>query len=324
MVTLWPTTQSRLVPPAVFCECRKVPWCMSSGEQGWKSCLKACNCHRSTKQAEWMSGFPTANVTLHSFCLQIQSAYIYFYLNIHCVDSNFVRDKILQSEPVSSKRMHFICRSPPSSIIFSASHHLGLHQAKLSEWIVQRQGNLSAWYCNITVQNDKLAGLIDYLFSLNIDYQWLMLAGTFLFTVQVAICLHSALAGIFKLTVQSHEFSCFGTDWQLHSNGTSKLCVHFTKAISYLRHSEIPGANGGVFTKAPAFTAPGMPPQGSPTFCEGFLNAVSQHAAPLPKAQRCWPRHRQPGKDPEEEQRRVSENSSFLQDPFTQDQWARW
>lgn len=46
-----------------------------------------------------MSGFSIANVTLHSFCLQIQSAYIYFYLNIHCVDSNFVRDKILQSEP---------------------------------------------------------------------------------------------------------------------------------------------------------------------------------------------------------------------------------
>lgn len=165
--------------------------------------------------------------------------------------------------------MHFICRSPPFSIIFSASHHLGLPQAKLFGWIVQRQGNFGAWYCNITVQNDMLAWLIDYLFSLNIDYQWLTLAGTFLFTVWVAICLHSALVGILKLTVQSHEFSCFGTDWHLHSNCTSKLCVHFTKAILYLMHSRIPGANGGVLTKAPAFTAPGMLPQGWPKFCGG-------------------------------------------------------
>lgn len=99
MVTLWPATRSRLIPPAVMCRWRKVPWCMSLGERGWKSCLNACNCHRITKQAKWMLGFSIANVTLDSLCLQIQSAYIYFYLSIHCVDSNFVRDKILQSEP---------------------------------------------------------------------------------------------------------------------------------------------------------------------------------------------------------------------------------
>lgn len=46
-----------------------------------------------------MLGFSIANVILDSLCLQIQAAYIYFYLSIHCVDSNFVRDKILQSEP---------------------------------------------------------------------------------------------------------------------------------------------------------------------------------------------------------------------------------
>lgn len=45
-----------------------------------------------------------------------------------------------------------------------------------------------------------LAWLIDYLFSLNIDYQWLMLAGTFLFTVQVAICPHSVMVGVFFLS----------------------------------------------------------------------------------------------------------------------------
>jgi len=44
-----------------------------------------------------------------------------------------------------------------------------------------------------------LAWLIDYLFSLNIDYPWLMLAGTFLFTVQVAICLHSIMVGVFYI-----------------------------------------------------------------------------------------------------------------------------
>lgn len=45
-----------------------------------------------------MLGSSVANVTLDSLCLQIQSACIYFYLNVRCVDSNFVRDKILQSE----------------------------------------------------------------------------------------------------------------------------------------------------------------------------------------------------------------------------------
>lgn len=98
MVTLWPATQSCLIPPAMFCRCRKVPWCMSSGERQWKSCLNACSCHRNTKQAKWMLGVSVANVTLDSLCLQIQSVYIYFCLNMHSVDSNFVRDKIFQSE----------------------------------------------------------------------------------------------------------------------------------------------------------------------------------------------------------------------------------
>lgn len=130
--------------------------------------------------------------------LQIQSAYIYFYLNIHCVDSNFVRDKILQSEPeFPVKGCISFAASPRPPPIFSASHHLGLHEAKLVEWIVQRQGNFSARYRNITVQNDMLAWLIDYLFSLNIDYQWLMPAGAFLFTVQVAAYLHSVMVGFF-------------------------------------------------------------------------------------------------------------------------------
>jgi len=64
-----------------------------------------------------MLGFSIANVTLDSLCLQIQSAYIYFYLNIHCVDSNFVRDKILQSErefPV--KGCISFAAPPPSSL----------------------------------------------------------------------------------------------------------------------------------------------------------------------------------------------------------------
>lgn len=119
MVTLWPTTQCRLIPPAMFCRCRKVPWCMSSGEQGWKSCLTACNCHRNTKQAEWMLRFSIANVTLGSFCLQIQSARIYFCLNIHCVDSNFVRDKILQSESEFPVRgcIAFAAPLPPLSFL---------------------------------------------------------------------------------------------------------------------------------------------------------------------------------------------------------------
>lgn len=44
-------------------------------------------------------GCSESNAALHSLGLQIHSLYIYFYLNMHCVDSNFVRDKILQSEP---------------------------------------------------------------------------------------------------------------------------------------------------------------------------------------------------------------------------------
>lgn len=114
-----------------------------------------------------------------------------------------------------------------------------------------------------------LPWLIDYLFSLNIDYQWLMLAGTFLFTVQVAICLHSIMVGwvFFKLTVQSHEFLCFGTDWHLHSNSANELCEHFTNAILYLMYSKIRGANGDVLTKGPALTSPGKRPQkASPNF----------------------------------------------------------
>lgn len=218
MVTLRPATQSCLIPPAMFCRCRKVPWCMSSGERQWKSCLNACSCHRNTKQAKWMLGVSVANVTLDSLCLQIQSVCIYFCLNMHSVDSNFVRDKIFQSETefpvnrcISFAAFFFFF----SHTIFSASHHLGLHEAKLFEWIVQRQGNFSAYCCNIAIQNYMLARLIDYLFSLNIDYQLFMLTALSCLLLK---CLHASVIlwwwqCRYKLTIWSHEFSCFDTDW---------------------------------------------------------------------------------------------------------------
>lgn len=72
---------------------------------------------------------------------------------------------------------------------------------------MQREGNGS------TAHGDTAAWLIDYLLSLNIDYQWLLLAGTSLLAARGALGLPAARMGFFhKLNVQSHEFSCFGTD----------------------------------------------------------------------------------------------------------------
>lgn len=121
----------------------------------------------------------------------------------------------------------------------------------------------------------------------------------------------------FKLTVQFHEFSCFGTDWHLHNNSANKLCVHFSSATLYVMCSQIPAASEGVITRGPVLTLPGKLPQiwwRFPKFCDPTHFSFAWSLRSLHR-QSCWHIRK---KDRGEDITAKYLRNLFLQNSFTQ------
>lgn len=178
MVTPWPATPSRLIPPAVFRRGRKAPWCMSAGKRQWKSCLNISNCHWNTKQAKWM--LVVQYLTLPCIHLARRFTHYIFISILTCTVLTVIMlgTKYYSQNQGFTKQMHFICGSllplpllplpPPCS---ARSKITGMSSTEVKY--------CQSRCCSAAMQNYPLACLMDYLLSLNIDYRLLMLTGTY-------------------------------------------------------------------------------------------------------------------------------------------------